>query len=682
MRRILLQLFLALLATTAHSATCGMFKDTRVLTRDDISNLVIADFDGDRIRDVLYSAGSTVFITPGNRSSNFGYPALTAFKLGRAVNAVAAADFNGDGLADLALASGNEVQILVSTGSFRFAPASIIRLQTTRLVALDYDGDGHQDLYASSSKGILLIRGLGNGHFAAPRLAYAGNFSFVEWGDFNGDGLSDAFTARTDSYQGDVTARILMNRGKGSLIAENASQHFPSFYDPWVGDVDGDGLADLLFAAGDNQEKLGIALHSPAGGFRTPRYFSGRWPVISPRAIDLNLDGKQDLFYALDYDQFAYRLSNGGGSFGPLHLGQIFVAAFNTTPGDVNGDGIPDVVAWGSGVAVLAGNGRGFESTHSLGSNLENVNSVAAADFNDDGRIDIAAASENIAVYLNQGNFNFRRPTYTGLGRHAGSLLSLDLNRDSHADLVDVGNGDLRVLLGKGDGSFFPPRSYALGRNLTRPVSGDFNGDGIPDVAVASGDIAPFWLLMGNGDGSFNIRTIDVPAFDLAAGDLDGDGRSDLVVNDRNKVTILLSNGDGTFHSGQSFAMNSPFEMNIGDLDLDGIPDVIVGLYGAILEVLGGAGRGEFQAPIKAYTEALPDAIADLDGDGHLDIVSGKLILLNRTNPADHVMKFDAVFYANGGAYAAVADFNGDSLLDLAGIGDPPHVVLLINTCK
>ncbi len=177
--------------------------------------------------------------------------------------------------------------------------------------------------------------------------------------------------------------------------------------------------------------------------------------------------------------------------------------------GDFNLDGFPDAFAAGEGIAVMVGNGAGsFQAASPAGIRYwEGAGSLAAADFNHDGNVDVAATLENIEIILGRGDGSFQKGYFVPSGLSGGWLTTVDLNRDGNVDLV-VSAGDISILLGKGDGSFQLPRTYRLGV-AGKISSGDFNGDGIPDLAAAGYD-GPGAVLLGLGDGSFNVRSLGV----------------------------------------------------------------------------------------------------------------------------------------------------------------------------
>jgi FG-GAP-like repeat len=162
-----------------------------------------------------------------------------------------------------------------------------------------------------------------------------------------------------------------------------------------------------------------------------------------------------------------------------------------------------------------------------------------------------------------------------------------DFNGDGVSDLGVLtlghsGSANLSILLGKGDGTFRPSQNFAVGSRSASLAVGDFNGDGVADLAVVNNCCANVSVLLGNGDGTFQAAqnfSVGGEPLSVAVGDFDSDGKLDLVVanSGSNSVSVLLGNGDGTFQPAQNFGAGSgPVSVVVGDFNGDGVADLAV----------------------------------------------------------------------------------------------------------
>jgi hypothetical protein len=309
-----------------------------------------------------------------------------------------------------------------------------------------------------------------------------------------------------------------------------------------------------------------------------------------------------------------------------------------------------------------------------------NPYSVAIADVNGDGKLDLVVANENqikndpqgsVSVLLGKGNGTFHPAVnYSSGGQGAFSVSVADVNGDGKLDLI-VANGCLAtscstgavgVLLGKGDGTFKKPLVYSSGAPSvfgSRVAIGDLNGDGKLDLAVATtgvgcGNGCPPGLvgvLLGNGDGTFKkAKTYHTGGFDaigwVVIADVNGDKKPDLVVANycaaecsfppaEGSVGVLLGNGNGTFQAVKRYLSggSGAISVAVADLNKDGRPDILVancgpeacgpGSPGGNVGVLMGKGNGTFKPAVSYPAENSPFNVvaADVNGDGNLDIV-------------------------------------------------------------
>ena len=313
---------------------------------------------------------------------------------------------------------------------------------------------------------------------------------------------------------------------------------------------------------------------------------------------------------------------------------------------DFNGDGFPDlVILENSTISVLLGNGDGtFTAAPSPSNYLPGA--IAVGDFNGDGIPDLAVApvldEGNSEVLLGNGDGTFSIANGSlGIGSGvatSNSIAAADFNGDGKLDIVEacVSLGDqpcnlLLIQSGNGDGTFKEFSSVPLSFLGSQSMAvGDFNGDGQPDVAVTNSGTNGVNVFLNNGGGLSAVSAIPATGtgpISIAAADFNGDGKLDLAVANygSDNVTILLGNGDGTFTAAASPATGTaPNSVAVADFNGDGVPDLAVANAGSSnVTILLGNGDGTFTAAAgpAADTGSTSVVLADFNGDGKEDLV-------------------------------------------------------------
>ena len=392
-----------------------------------------------------------------------------------------------------------------------------------------------------------------------------------------------------------------------------------------VADVPSSALA----AAGT--ASITVFTPTPGGGTSSVAFFSITNPTkaiafssstiptgLNPGGVvvaDFNNDGKADLAFVsrnqLDSDCYHYDgagtisilLGNGDGTFTnkstlcfPDSLGSYGLPQLAV--GDFNGDGNDDLVGTfsynidGEEVVLLfSGNGDGTFNSCCVGEagGVDSLGEVSAADFNGDGYLDLLFPA--VDDLSGEGNtYVFLGPDFTfvrgccDFGEYFEAVATGDFNGDGILDLALVGASGVQILLGNGDGSFTAAASQPS-PTLASPSSvaaADFDGDGILDLAIADAESTAMTILKGNGDGTFTQVSGEptLPNFSnsVAAYDFNGDGKLDLVFSSApNTLSIYLGNGDGTFEAGLIQSMDyAPYGVAVGDFNGDGRLDLAV----------------------------------------------------------------------------------------------------------
>jgi hypothetical protein len=335
-----------------------------------------------------------------------------------------------------------------------------------------------------------------------------------------------------------------------------------------------------------------------------------------------------------------------------------------------------------------------------LSSGIAHPEGIVVADFNGDGKMDIAVSNfdtNTIAVFLNQGSGNFGAPIVTAVkltsatGLNIGALAVGDFNQDGKPDLVVgtiAGSQVSIVLLGNGDGTFSQLDPIPNSFGFFHAEVADLNSDGHQDLVFAeNGNIS---VSLGKGDGTFTdsaqLRAGSAPGVyqGIAVADFNGDGKLDIVASDLlgGNLVFYAGNGDGTFANPTSVQSpaGDPGTLSSADFNGDGKQDIILGFPNTAFIAFGnGDGTFNLSSPefvlpaapvpstdaVSVYASALttngkPDAItADFDV-GALQVTLNSA--LGQVPPNDGIYSFAL---APGISAIATGDLNGDGVLDV-----------------
>ena len=315
--------------------------------------------------------------------------------------------------------------------------------------------------------------------------------------------------------------------------------------------------------------------------FKSTNYWVG-YGNTTIACADFNSDGNLDLVVTMYGDQDIYMLlGDGHGGFDSAIVAYTDSSMFPDLrcfiSGDFNRDGNADlaVAEWGSPgfVKVLFGDGTGHFPTSNNFAVGQTPFSICSGDFNGDGKLDIATAnsdSHNVSVLLGDGTGNFSTHTDFHVGSGPVSITTGDFNGDGKLDIAvanDNGGGadSVWVLLGDGTGNFGTASKYLAGSGPYSVCSGDFNGDGFDDIAVANNNSSNVSVLLSQGASGVLNSAINYAtggeSFSVVSGDFNGDGKPDLAVANFTAATkaicILQNTGTGSFKPAVIFRPGS-----------------------------------------------------------------------------------------------------------------------------
>lgn len=515
------------------------------------------------------------------------------------------------------------------------------------------------------------------------------------YADFNNDGRLD-FAIQSSSTG---TIFTQSGRGDGFFDAPRIIDNNSSGFSVISGDFNNDGHADLLTPAkaffGDGAGNFSpprlLQLGSNATAF-VPGDFNG----------DDNLDFAGIVFSTGTVEAF---FGDGFGGFGNRTIVGFASQAAGFSVSDVNSDGISDLAAVlnSNTVSIVLGSANGVFQTpvnYPLGG-ADSVGLIATGDLDGDGDSDIVASSVGfgqattfMVVLLNNGSGIFSvQPRTTEEVSSISRMVLADVNLDNRLDLVANAGSTVSVRFGN-NGTFGIPRSFPGLVSQSRLFIEDFTGDGVRDIASASGAFASFVVFNNDGAGNFGAKLFDIDTdhfhVDTRSGDFNEDRKTDMAYANQG-LTVRVAFGDGIGGFGSIVAVpvsRQPRAMLVSDVNNDGNQDLFVLVQNngdgfSRAGVAFGNGNGTFQPFVEGTTGyALQDSkslvLADANSDGLPDLFArssnGVNVLFYRN--LGNGAFFQTVGINLGTTIGAITagDFNLDGRADLAVLSGGVHI--------
>ncbi len=539
-----------------------------------VYGLAVGDLNGDGKPDIAVTQNDGVVVLLNNGNGTFGTATYYDSGLGggayQSELGIAIGDVNKDGKNDIVTSSyphGDLVLFLnqgsgtfVSKGSVGQVDGGQNGMMSYLVSMADINGDKKLDLVVSDGVGeIWTFYGKGTGVFTAgpvyPVQYWEQAPDNMILADFNGDGVLDIFKPLEDeTWDG----QVILGRSDGTFQT-NAAYGWNGNgygYNLVTADFNGDGFPDLAYSGARSsnltQPGFEVMLGTLHGALGAPTFvpvapaYCYEW-TLWIAAGDVNGDGKADIVATVannsssgcPNNQVAVLTGLGTGKFStkPVYYSTGSTAqSYDVFLEDLNGDGKPDMVISNADgtISILLNKGKGTFGTANLITSVAtlspDLNALAIADFNGDGKLDIAAASYypgnysgNVYILLGNGDGTFQAPITTAAAPtyiYTNTLAAGDFNKDGKTDLLVTlegstgctgyyGSAAYVFLKGNGNGTFTPGSLVCTGGDYPQyPVVADFNGDGRLDAFIpmlendGKNPYGPA-LLEGNGDGTF-----------------------------------------------------------------------------------------------------------------------------------------------------------------------------------
>ena len=462
---------------------------------------------------------------------------------------------------------------------------------------------------------------------SGPQLGIQGTDIFWRPNGDNEGGVSfaipaNAWTFLVGTY--DVATGLSVLYVNGNVVwthTINGSVPVPLTYTPyigkrldqefWVGRIDELQIFSRALSASEIQTIYNAGAAGECKTRSTQLSFQAPMPLNLPNTGndvtigDFNRDGILDIAATTNVpptnaaQNFVF-LGLGGGAFGPpttFAPGPLCFSAGQLKTADIDNDGISDLIlalggssggCTGNLMSVQLGDGTGGFGAGMLTPTGGSLLSFAVGDFNEDGNQDLAVRSADddaILILLGNGSGTFTAgATLQTAGVYPENIVAVDLNGDGHLDLAATYADGVRVFFGNGMDNFSNPVLYPITNPSFFGIAwGDFNEDGIPDLAVSNGSQGAIYVLLGTGGGQFSTPVAfpagTFPQSEVIVADFDRDGHQDIAVGNCNAstVTVLKGNGHGGFAAPATFpaGQGSSCRLASADLNGDGLQDLV-----------------------------------------------------------------------------------------------------------
>ncbi|MGB4973628.1 MAG: VCBS repeat-containing protein, partial [Cyclobacteriaceae bacterium] len=558
----------------------------------------------------------------------------------------------------------------------------------------DFNNDGWPDMVSANltfqaTKHVSLAINNKAGGFTITNLTALKGYSDLETGFFNNDANLDFVAASLTLDQ--IT--IFLGNGNGTFTTANINA--------------GDGPLDILTGDFNEDTKLDIAVLHQSSDDIYIFYGDGSGGVGAPQIIPVSPQAER--FVVADFNNnthldfvvggnttLNFYAGDGAGNFAAAVPSTGFFGFNNIKSVDINGDGNMDILAAGSSNLAFRAVGAGDGTFSGPSFFPEGGLATIAADFDNDGDLDVVSTKQQKFIYYpGDGSGAFPEYWRVQMERSGRGMVAADWNQDGYLDLAMTGTitstvGTLQVLFGKGNGYFKAPFQYPIANNPRGLTIGDFDEDGLEDLAfVANGSLYSY---KGLSNGTFTQIDAEVAGtlpYDVEALHINADTHIDLAVLDVTGNTVNLFSGDGTgmFASAGNFAIVADFEMTVSDVNKDNITDIIIaGAAANNVQIFEGDGNGAFSLlidlPIGLFVQDVK--VADVNGDTNPDLavlyrpVAGprKVAFFQGDGSGGFAPAGTDLVLLKGGETFSMEDFNNDGDVDFLSLASDGDVFL------